>query len=371
MDWGEFWRGLGNGLFKAAMRGGLIMLALNLVSGGGGLILAMGAMAVMEFVGNVQGIKKHERKLLNQFRHEIAAGVGKDPEAVTVADLKRQAERNPVLQQSLQEDGARMLTGWMSFALAFAATGLLGGTIPIFPGAENGSVAFFEWARDVSFTQSLGVSIGGTLLVGGVLNAARALFKPLVHGLVGGDRQTIAERVGELEAQLYQGKALAPEQVMEVAVAANPKLRRNLREAWSKDYLSMSANEQCVVLSHYPAQRQVETLAGAINRGHVRPTEMAYAVLGRSSGVAWDHYPSGPKAREPKQDFGEWVEELPEILTEGPSVGGMAAVARRASDTRYQPAHYSRQAQPAKPTRSFVEALEKERAAAQQATMAR
>jgi hypothetical protein len=374
MESTDFWKSLGNGIINTAVRGALMFAALTFFPGAVGVVAALGVNVGMEIYNGVRASRKEKNELLDQFRNEIAASSGKSPETVTIQDLNRERENNPVFRQSINESGARRLSSWMGLAIGLFAVCMIGALVPIIPGAGGAGISFFEWAFEASkgAKDLIGINFGASLIAGMALSATRWMVKPLVTALVGGNIKTVAEYVDELETQLGKGLALQPEQVMEVAVAANPTLRRNIVREWGKDYEAMSFDEKCVVLANYPAREQVDRLTQAVNNGNVAPPEIAYAVMGKSSGVAWDHYPKGPKVREKKFDFGKWVEQLPELLTEGPDLSTIGTVAQGARDAQR---HYSQRRQispvaaemaeqvPAQPRRSFVAALEAERAA--------
>lgn len=371
MNWRELWESLKTGIVNTAVRAGAIFGAMALWGSLHPAVAVLGLGATLA-VGAYRWIKdeqRHHRDLLDQFRPQIAAETGKSIDLVTTKDLQQVAEHHPIIRQSINEKKARIATSGTALALAGFTTLMVGALIPFdfLATATSGPQTFFNWVMNVGISplgENVGFKIGGTLIAGAAMGVARTVFGWVSKAIYGGDRTTVAERIEALEVQLGKGIALQPEQVFSVAIATNPELAHNIKKAWGRDYDQMQPMEQCVALQHYPAKEQVARLTEAVNRGNVYPAEIAYAVLGKSSGVPWDPFPTGPKVRPKALDLGELAEELPEIFTEGPSLenlGGVAKTIRNNMRPRYQPAAGY---QPPQPRKSFVAALDAEREAA-------
>ena len=311
-----FWQyALGRGLITTAT------VAASFVASATGLsIIAVGAVALGSVAWNTfTGLlraQRYENQMLDFYREEVAAAVGKDPSGVDIPDLKKAAygdratgiPRNEVLAYALDRQKAK---GWLSLATSIAAGavtfGLLMTPLPEFIsaqldiGGQLGNLLGSASAGIIAATSSLFVHRGLDNAIG---NATR------INNLSAHDRILLIER------SQNRGRSVKPEQVMDVFVAANPTLNNRIRSEYGERYQGMNRAEKLQVIRGLGVGSLMNRLAEGLGSGAIDATELAFisngaeplSVRGRATIAGTKHQAAeienGP---QPKRSFVEMV----------------------------------------------------------------
>lgn len=247
------------GVIASATGFGIIVPAI--VAGGGVVFNAF--MAFRE-----QGI--FENQMIRLYRNELAANFGVHPNAVTRSHLYAMGKENSVIGDALAARQRKTIFDSFTGAIAGAVTfGLL------YAGLALGVADFF--------TQHLGHVLGGALSVFSIGIVAGATNLTLNDGVMygigrrSGLTKAIAhEHVARLDGMVRRGHRVTPAQMLDVVVAINPEIDRNIQKQFGKSYHHMHAHERQQVVAASGLMAEMETMAQAVNTRTIRPSSLAF-----------------------------------------------------------------------------------------------
>jgi hypothetical protein len=267
----------------------------------------------------------HEKNLTERYRPQLASILGKDQKAVTVDDLYAVSRENPSLDEELDRNrgmrnlrtGATLIATTLAFAAVFAA-------ISFFPplaalGAAAATGGLFSGAGLAFIASSMAISFATLHTSGkGLLNVGKKLF--------GYDEPTVEDHVHGLDNLVKEGKALTPEKVMGVYVAASPKLQTQIENTYGARYDTLSHAQQVDAEQRFGSDLPLESLAAAINNGEVSARELMFAVHGQYSGAG--AVPSFVPSNAAVEPIPPAMQQQPEIAIASPEQPAEVATAK-------------------------------------------
>lgn len=278
-------------------RGLMSMAFLGLALAVPGIGLTPLALTAIGLTGVLQGAlvwrdqRRSEEKLINEYRDEIAARTGVNPERVGLEDLRTVAygdeeqgiEENVVLRQAIERSGQKKLLRLGSTILS-AVVALTAVSLFMPPEALHGLA---EWVR-----QSTGgwlasnTTIFGAMLVSGTgMGLLNNFFDYVGEPVLGLDVPTAHSQIKAMNLDISRNKQVSKERVFGVFVAADQVLGRAIEEAYGKPYYRLSIIEQQHATNEFGRHYPIEQLTHDINARQVQPDELAFAAVGQQSGV--------------------------------------------------------------------------------------
>ena len=246
----------------------------------------------------LQSHKYREKRILNQYKDEISAVMGVEPDQVSVAQLRQVArgnprlgiEPNPVLNEALGvNDRLRNHDLWAR-GLSVVATGLM--LLSLSSGNLAGIGEVFGAVKDTVGT-SLGfaaaggaLQFGGIVLAGGLLSGVLNLaFRHVIREFGGNDIRTAQSLIQDIAVDVKRGHTITPERVLEVYVAVNPEAAAAIKEKFGVAYGDLPSDVQQQLVAESGKQGELRQLAKDITARQVQPEELAFAAVGSASGV--------------------------------------------------------------------------------------
>lgn len=226
----------------------------------------------------------HEDEITERYRPQLASITAKDESSVNNADLYRVAANNPGLDEELDRNrGMRNLRTASTLAattLAFAAVFTAVALVP-----PLGALGAAAAAGGVFSGAGLGF-IGATMAISyGVLHTAGKGLTKLSAKMFGYDKPNTEDHVHGLADMVNDGKAVSPEKVMGVYVAASPALQEEIQCTFGDRYDRLSTADQVKAEKMYGDNLPLEEATHAINNGQMNPRELMFAVSGQVSGA--------------------------------------------------------------------------------------
>lgn len=319
----------------------LSLFGLSMAGAGTGIAmwvalpLLTGFQAFMDY-RKEQNAKHH---LLNEFREEVAIAIGKDAKDVDLKDLQtvaegdksRGIEANPILDEEWDRIGRRRTVQFVTTAISAVATLMLI-NFPMFTNAAGASQTlvaeagdWVAWGKDQAISMlnlpegstlasiiSNGFTYTGlTVAASWVLQAANAALDFVSFGVLGLSSKTTHDRIDDISKALDNGKLITKEQVLGVFVSANKDLAEDIRKEFGKDYDKLGWQKQQAAVAKFGGEYKVYELAYMINFRMIKPQELAFAAVGRESGVKpRDQYGNALQAHE--QDVAKEQEKAAE-----------------------------------------------------------
>ncbi|GEM_PF-4079839 len=216
----------------------------------------------------------NENHLLDRFRQEIGAVLGKDSRDVTLENLYTVAngskalglKGNNTLRDELEHLEKNTHRGDMVSILAGAIT--LGGL------AIALSMGVASVAPDWAIRMGAG---GANFLLNSVVPAwdyISDIMRPSSHSYI------VA-----LDREIQHGRQLTPERVLGAFVAADKNLDKKIQAAYGDNYEDLSPSLQRDVVNKIGVEYGVLQLTDGLNQGRILPTELAFILEGQRSGV--------------------------------------------------------------------------------------
>lgn len=230
----------------------------------------------------------------NAYKLEVAATLGIDPRAVTVADLERVAKGdsaaglpgNAILKEQLDcidtHHRVSLFSNVAAIGLAIAtfAAITVGGLEHVIQGWQN----FIQPLTDMLPIRDATAFAAGTIASGITLSSDFAL-NALGKHLTGLNEPTTYDYIQDLKKQLRNGHALKPEQVLEVFVRRDPDLAARIRQDFGADYAHLPAEEKTMVLNGLKQKELLEAITRKTNEGRISPNELTFLAEAQHSGV--------------------------------------------------------------------------------------
>jgi hypothetical protein len=217
-------------------------------------------------------------KMVVQYREEIGLLFGIDPASVTRAEVKlaaygdvdRAVAGNPILAQAIDRQRAK---SWLKLGTSLIAAGAtlfvlsLGGAA--FAGTMLAQMSPFLThlgASAVALTSGLFIQNGLEFIVGQRSGIGKAAANDLVL---------------RLERRHQLGRAVTPEEVMAVKLAAFPALAEEVRVQAGRDFLRLRAPEQQRWMARLDPQGQMTLIADEVNKGTIDVTQIPFIITGQ------------------------------------------------------------------------------------------
>jgi hypothetical protein len=222
-----------------------------------------------------QTIHRYKRKvLLDFYRQEIAASLGKEANALTLDDLE--AMRRPV---ELGGKGNRAIADAMNV---------------------------FDEKRDYYITTQ---AISGAAVVAGLFAMAAAAVPAAVLGalavagynlvyqtvdsignIVTGvdEKSSLTKSVRDIAGIIERGGTISSTRVLELFVDANPVLSADIQKRFGQSYGSLSVDAKRKLVKEYDAAYNIYNIADDVNLGYINPQELGFLAFGQRSGVPRD-----------------------------------------------------------------------------------
>lgn len=289
-------------------------IAIGSLAGGGetiGKVLGVGAVAGVSG-GMTQMDFKHSREqLLERYRDEVASMLGKAPDQVQEADLELVARgdfksgvpANPTIRKELKNTWLQRNVNFVLASVVSAVTYVAvhavdrayGGDGGIYNGitsiiGQEGNLAAFimDAARAANFSVlgDVALALGKNGLIG--LVAYHGIKTPAhwaASEVLGIDEYTVNDRVTSIKRTLGHGHEIQPEQVLGVFIHAHHDIEEQIKAEYGKEFDHMSRDEKQTMLAVVEKYMDVSRVTEDINKGRMRPEELAFAAHGQSSGI--------------------------------------------------------------------------------------
>ena len=264
---------------------------------------------------------RHEREqLLEQYRPEISALTGKSPHALDQDDLRRVAlgdperhvEGNPIIADAYQRAstkwwlkvGVGVLAGLATLAVVtFAAPALLA-ALAVAPALPVIATSLAGHALTVTAAQVAQITLGAGVgfLLGNAMGA-------VAEKAVGINRAPADEKIRRLGRILRgSGNEITHEQVMEVCLAAHPKLDKQIAKTHGDRFEHLGYREKQAVIQEYGPRFNLERVTSDLNHRQIRANELAFALVGQESGI--------PRLAEPPPNWKHQAKEYAGVAAE-------------------------------------------------------
>lgn len=297
MNWTNIRKWAVDYLWWYATRRGVLSLAImaaaligNLPSIGLGLLPAaciagIGSIIITTYDRLVTH-RAYENTMLDLYRNEIAADLGRDPNSLTRADLQEAGKTNEVLHQALkrqeQKTAVAMITELLAAVVTVAlvwgvdAVGLLKKAVEAGAGATVGNAVATVY--DYSIGKIAAMLVG----VGTVSGISSMIFQDGVERLIGKTtslgKAAAHDQIITIKQGLEEGKSATPEQVYGVLVAGDAKLAASITKQFHRPYEKLNPQQQHVVLEKIGVTECVTALTEEINSGKMGPGKLAYLI---------------------------------------------------------------------------------------------
>lgn len=246
----------------------------------------------------------YQDRMVNLYRDDIARELGIQPEEVTRAHLKEAAKTNDVIDQALTRMHHKTWMAIGTAVLASTVTWLLVGGI----GMEKIQAV----AHDL-----LG-GIGGNTLAGlasyiGVTTVSATSSLVLKDGLrlalIANPKHSgcAHDHIVDMQQDIAHGRAVTKEQVYSIIVDANPQVRTTITKRYRESFDHMTPAERNSVLQEIGLGSQMQNLADQINRGALKPAQLAYLV---DDAIHPDRRPDVPAPEQREEARGSFVDRL-------------------------------------------------------------
>jgi len=283
--------------------GGRILLGLVMASMAFTSLPLLGLVAVAA-TGLLQGFiiwrdqKQHEEKLLQDYRHEIAAKLNLNPAEVTVRDLHTIADGDPemglqgnsILKEAVNRNGTRQivrLVSTIASALSVFAVFLMLPSETI----QAISKAYGELLQAVSF-KVLGKDSGifwrpiGAMLASGIgMSMFNYIYDYFGEKAAGLDQRSASSYIREIRHDLSKGMEITYERVFGVFVAADTALSGAIAREFGAPYEQLSAINQAQALIKYGKHYPILEVTKDLNNHQIDANELAFVAVGQKSGV--------------------------------------------------------------------------------------
>lgn len=245
-----------------ALIGGLMALA-NYT---GGFIASSlsGVAAVGLGMIAVNSIHKFRCKaLLHFYRDEIAAHQQIPALALTPEHLRK--EDNPEIQHALASIDNRK----KFYTIVHAATAAL-------------MVGLVEAAFHVAQVPWPVIAAGAAAMYNEAFRAVENLGTIVFDA---DHASPVTAAIQEIEKEISVGGDISPTQVLSIFIHARPQLARQVEKEYGTPYDGLHIAAKRELVERYDPELHITRIAGAIVRGSMNPTELAYIVHGQRSGV--------------------------------------------------------------------------------------
>lgn len=284
---------LGLGLFTAVGLAGLGSTALMV----GAIVGTVGLQTFMTWRNERRG----EERLVTAYREEVAAKLEMPFDQVKLEHLRDVAfghpelglDPNPVLQQALERNSKRhvmqlatsALAGVVTLGTFAAAVGFTGLDIQHSIGEFQNQVY-----RSIAGVGELMTStlprLAGTMFIAGTgMGIFNQLFDQIGNRLLGMERATTNQLIMDIKLDMERGKIIPKERVFGVFVSANEQLDQQIETAFGKTYEKLTQRQQHLALLEFGKGLNITQHTYDINHRLVEPEELAFTVVGQSSGV--------------------------------------------------------------------------------------
>jgi hypothetical protein len=226
----------------------------------------------------------HEKTMVDRYRPQLGAILGKDESQVNVDDLYHVAYNNPSLDEELDRNrgmrnlrtGATLVATTLAFVAVFAAVSLFPPLAALGAAAAAGGI--FSGAGLGFIASSMAISLGVLHLSGkGITKLGKKLF--------GYDKPNVEDHVNGLDDLVRDGATVAPEQVMGVYVAASPEMQSQIEYAFGGRYDTLDRSQQIKAEAMFGNNLPLEQLSDAINSKQMSPRELIFTVHGQRTGL--------------------------------------------------------------------------------------
>lgn len=265
--------------------------------------LAAGAVAGVS-VGLVQSDFLHRRnQLVDRYREEVGSVLNKAPDKVQEADLelisrgdfKNGLEANPAIRQELKNSWLERNVGAILSTAVAVTTFLLVHSINpasyFMPEIANELAhgAAHVLASAVSHPEVL-LELAGVLGINGLAGfATYHTIKTPLHimsaQIFGIEENTVNDQITEIKRTLGHSRSVSPEQVLGVFIQAHQDVAEQLKAEYGKEYENMHKSERQQILSVIQQYMDINSLTEDINKGRMRPEELAFISFGQQSGI--------------------------------------------------------------------------------------
>ncbi|MCI5049883.1 MAG: hypothetical protein MRY32_06090 [Rickettsiales bacterium] len=269
---------------------------------------------------------RHEGRLVQDYRDEIAAKLGKDPTQVGRSDLHEIAHGdrhtglppNPFFKQALDQNGRRSLVRMVTTAASlFATVGaffmlpaeVLSYVVESFQGLYTGAGLAPSNLTVFSAMVASGTGMG---IINSVLD--RTAFAALDI-----DHDTANKCVRDIRRKVRKNKIVKEIDTFGVFVAIDPILHSTIEESFGKEYAKLTEVEQQHAMERYGSYYPIKEITRDLNTKQIEADELAFLSVGQHSGVPKKQPQVLGKEKGDLEELGEAIEEtIEESLAEDP-----------------------------------------------------
>lgn len=246
-----------------------------------GVVIGLGMMSAINASLAYAEYNSERREILDTYRDELSAKLGKDRRKLRYKDIDRVAEgsmeqgveSNHTLNQALQK--ARSYRNLNVGLSIFASLGSFALISIAFPPAAPGAAIIAHGAAEVITQAAIGLI---TYL------SIKAPLKWIGEKVLGLDRETTHDRIVSLERDRARGRFITREQVLSVFVSANEELDTMIRKTHGKQFDKLKLAEQQQIAAEFGKLIGLDQLTDAINHRQMKASELAFTVEGQVSG---------------------------------------------------------------------------------------
>ncbi len=251
-----------------AKASGVALPAMTEALAFGGIGLSAGARAYMAY----QEHEIEEDRLVESYRREIAASLGKSPRSVTTDDLEQAAQVNPVIEEAMiKNDRTRNnhMFSWVASTLLVGAAMMFGGIALLGSfGLAGGGLLFAAIASNIVATQVVKKVLGG-----------------IGEKVLGIDGPTVHDKIHDLKLTQQRGHAISQEQVLGVFIQASPDLAMAIEGRFGKPFDALEMGDKIKALASLNDTYHLADITADINAKRIAVGELAYLAVGQHSGV--------------------------------------------------------------------------------------
>jgi hypothetical protein len=262
-----------------------------------------------------------EDAILNNFREELAAKFGVAPDEVTHDNLRYMAfgnskigiEPQPVFKDVIEKNDKMR---WIDIGANICASVFAMGFYTMQGAAISQAVTGFAANSGIGLIASSAVAplvgaVAVSLAVAAVVTVCDYFVTKVAKEITQTPEKTAYELIENIERQKNRGIAITQDRVMGVFATADQGLKAEIMNDFGAPYNALPEKQRLAVLDKYAAALKIVEYTDKINHDVIKVNELAFAVVGDSSGLA--EKPAKPVVENnglvhKLQDFGKSVQ---------------------------------------------------------------
>lgn len=233
----------------------------------GGALSAFGFIAVSA-VANHIGFSIQRRKLLNDYRDELAILKGKDRNLIDETDLEQYLLHAGASQSPIAIDAAIINRN----ERATQSKSLL----------KNIAISLSVLTFAALAPQSLVVSMMGYVIIGAMTTGIDIVAEHMLEKWQGAQRPTGSAFIRYIANEMAK-EPMTPAKLFEHVVYARPEVGKAVRQKLGEEYAGLSYEKKRAIIEQLGFAAPLQHLAEDLNHGKIRPSELPFLLAGMDS----------------------------------------------------------------------------------------